>query len=450
MARSLFPGANTYSGATLINNGTLTLTGSGSIALSTNVNLASTGILNISGATGGTYSLSSGQLLSGNGTVQGGTLVDHSGSVIAPDGFGTAGTLTMNGNLTIGANGTGVVNFDLSSATTPGGGVNDLITVNGALNISGPTTINLNFLNGLPTIGAYTLFQYTTFSGNVANFIPPPGFTIVNNTSSQAIQLVVSHVPGNLTWRGDGIANVWDTDTTPNWTEGSTNQYFFTGDSVTFDNTGSDTPAINLSGTVNPAQITVNASQNYTFAGGGIGTGSLTKSGSGSLVLDDTNNTYSGATTINNGTLQVGNNDTLGTLGFGPVTNNSTLVFDRTDSLTVSNTITGSGTLTLASTGNLSLSASNNYTGQTTITTTGVLHPHANSALGTASALVVNTNGGNLYVDLNINLLNPLVLGLAITRVARKRWRRREKRIKPAVRSVSFPIRHCRSMVARR
>ena len=404
-------GVNTFSGATLINNGTLALSGSGSIAASTNINLASTGILSLSGVSGGTYTLASAQVLSGVGTIQGGTLADHSGSIIAPGGTGVAGTLTVNGNLTLGANGTGVVNFDLSGTTTPGGGVNDLITVNGALNISGPTTVNLNFLSGLPTIGAYTLFQYTTFSGSVANLIAPPGFSVVNNTFSQAIQLVVSHVPGNLTWRGDGAANVWDTDATPNWTEGGTNQFFFTGDSVTFDNTGSATPAVNISGIVDPAQMTVNASQNYTLAGGGIGTGSLTKSGSGNLILDDTNNTYSGATTINGGMLQVGNGDTLGTLGSGPVTNNAALLFDRTDSVTASNTITGSGTLTYASTGNLSLTASNSYTGQTTVSSTGTLHAHGTSAIGAPTAPLVNTNGGNLYVDVNINLLNPLTLG---------------------------------------
>lgn len=403
-------GANTYSGATLVNKGTLALSGSGSIAASTNINVGSGATLNVSGLGSGLFTLGSGQSLSGVGTVQG-NLADNSGSQVLPGGNGTVGTLTVSGNLTLGANGKGSVSLDLTTNTTAGGIYNDLVVVGGALNVAGPTTINLNYLDGLPSVGAYTLFQYSSFSGNLADLIVPPGFTLMNNTSAKAIQLLVTHVPGSLTWKGDGVANVWDTDTTENWVEGGTNQYFFTGDSVTFDNSGSDTPAINISGTVAPNQMTVNATQNYTLIGGGITTGSLAKSGSGSLALDDTNNTYAGGTTINGGTLQVGNDDTLGTLGSGPVTNNAALVFDRTDSVTASNNISGSGTLTYAGSGSLYLSGSNSYNGLTTIASNGVLHTETATALGAATAPLLNTNGGNLYVDLNINFLNPMTLG---------------------------------------
>ncbi|HEY1790192.1 MAG TPA: autotransporter-associated beta strand repeat-containing protein, partial [Verrucomicrobiae bacterium] len=403
-------GADTYSGATLINRGTLALSGSGSIAASTNINVASGAILNVSGLGSGLFTLSSVQSLSGIGTVQG-NVADNSGTMILPGGNGTIGTLTVSGNLTLGGNGRGIVSLDLTTNTTAGGIYNDLVVVGGALNVAGPTTVNLNYLDGLPSIGAYTLFQYTSFSGNVANLIVPPGFAVVNNTSANAIQLLVTHVPGNLTWKGDGTANVWDTDVTANWIEGGSNQYFFTGDTVTFDNSGLDTPAVNISGTVAPNQMTVNATQNYTIIGGGVATGSLTKSGSGSLLLDDTNNTYAGGTIINAGTLQVGNDDTLGTLGTGPVTNNSALIFDRTDAVTASNNISGSGTLTYAGSGNLSLSGSNSYSGVTTISSNGVLHTEKATALGAPTAPLINTNGGNLYVDVNINFQNPLTLG---------------------------------------
>lgn len=403
-------GVNTYSGATLINYGTLALTGAGSIAASTNINVAFGATLNTAGLGSGIFTLAPGQSLSGDGTVQG-NMADDAGSVILPGGSGTLGTVTVNGNLTLGANGPGTVSFDLTTNTSAGGANNDLIMVNGTLTIAGPTTIDLNYLDGLPSIGSYTLFEYTSFSGNPANLLAPPGFSIVNNTSAKAIQLLVTHVPQSLTWKGDGSANVWDTDVTPNWIENGSSQYFFTGDSVTFDDTGSATPPVNISGSVAPKQVTVSASQNYVFIGGGISTGSLVKGGAGTLILDDTNNTYASGTTINSGTVQVGNNDALGTLGAGAVTNNGAVIFDRTDSVTASNNISGSGSLTYAGTGNLYLAGSNSYSGQTTISSNGVLHTETASALGAGTASLINTNGGKLYVDLNINLLNPMTLG---------------------------------------
>ena len=55
---------------------------------------------------------------------------------------------------------------------------------------------------------------------------------------------------------------------------------------------------------------------------------------------------------ISGGTLQVGNNDTLGAIG-SPVTNNASLMLDRSDSTTLPSPIYGSGTVTMAGSGNL-------------------------------------------------------------------------------------------------
>ncbi len=64
-----------------------------------------------------------------------------------------------------------------------------------------------------------------------------------------------------------------------------------------------------------------------TYSGALQGAGSLTKIGSGLLVLAGANS-YSGATTIGAGTLQVGNGGPSGTLGSGAVIDDSALVFD--------------------------------------------------------------------------------------------------------------------------
>jgi fibronectin-binding autotransporter adhesin len=398
---------NSFTGATIVSNGVLALTGSGSLSSSSLFLATSAATLDVTGVGG--LALASGQALAGNGTVSG-AVAAGSGTILAPGGNNVAGTLTVNGNLTL--NG-GTLNVDLTTTTTPGGGTNDLVVVTGTLNLSSPSTINVS---GSPLNGNwYTLIQYGAFAGSLAN-LSLPGFILTNNAALNAIQVLKVHVPTTLTWRGDGTANVWDSGITVNWLQSGTNQVFLTGDTVIFDNTGSNTPAINLAGTISPAATTVNSSRNHVFTGSGILTGGLTKDGSGTLTLDN-NNSYPGNTVVNAGVLQVGNGGGSGTLGLGSITNNGTLVFNRTNSVTVLNNISGAGGLTMAGTGDLILgnatTGSNSYNGLTQVSSTGTLHPRNSSSFGAATNGLVSTNGGRLYLDVNItdfpNL--PLTLG---------------------------------------
>ncbi len=216
-----------YSGTTTVSNGVLALGSSGSISSTTNIIVRSGATFDVSALSGG---LTLNQNLSGTGTVLG-NVSDNSGVIIA-SGFaatGVAGTLTNKGSLSL--NGGGKLTYGLANVTTAGGGVNDLIAVTGTLAINGTTTLNVNLLNGsTASSGTYTLFTYGTFSGSVANITVPSGYTITNNTTTKTIGLIVNHTPANLTWHGDGSANVWDTDTTENWLQSGTNQYFFMGD----------------------------------------------------------------------------------------------------------------------------------------------------------------------------------------------------------------------------
>lgn len=111
----------------------------------------------------------------------------------------------------------------------------------------------------------------------------------------------------------------------------------------------------------NNGSLVFNRSDSVTYADVISGTGSLTQSGAGSLTLTG-NNTYSGVTSINAGTLQIGNGGTTGSIS-GDISNNGSLVFNRTDSQTFAGDISGAGSINLASgstrfTGNLS-----SYTG---------------------------------------------------------------------------------------
>ncbi len=80
-----------------------------------------------------------------------------------------------------------------------------------------------------------------------------------------------------------------------------------------------------------------------TLSGNISGTGGISFDGPGTLVLAGTN-TFSGATVVSSGTLQLGDGGTTGTVT-GPIVNNSQLAIHRSDDLVLTNEISGSGTL---------------------------------------------------------------------------------------------------------
>ena len=101
------------------------------------------------------------------------------------------------------------------------------------------------------------------------------------------------------------------------------------------------------------------------------GTGSLTKTGAGAMVVGGTGGGYTGATGINAGTLQIGTGGTTGFIGSTSgvsVASGAQLVFNRIDNYGGNFTpaISGSGGVTL-STGTLTLTGNNPNSGATVI-----------------------------------------------------------------------------------
>jgi autotransporter-associated beta strand protein len=125
----------------------------------------------------------------------------------------------------------------------------------------------------------------------------------------------------------------------------------------------------------------------------------INASSGGTVIFTSNNNTYSGTTTINSGTLQIGNAGTSGRLGSGNVVNNSSLVFNRDASsdLTVANAISGSGNVTQTGAGRTILSSNNYYLGSTTITngTLQIGNGETAGTLGTGGAVTLS-NGANI------------------------------------------------------
>ncbi|MGB8352304.1 MAG: autotransporter-associated beta strand repeat-containing protein [Chthoniobacteraceae bacterium] len=97
------------------------------------------------------------------------------------------------------------------------------------------------------------------------------------------------------------------------------------------------------------------------------GGGSIIKSGSGTLLFSGSN-TYTGATTINAGTLTVGASGDLGSGSYaGNISNSSVFIYNSTAAQTLSGVISGTGSLVQQGSGTLKLSGTNTYSGATTV-----------------------------------------------------------------------------------
>jgi autotransporter-associated beta strand protein len=135
---------------------------------------------------------------------------------------------------------------------------------------------------------------------------------------------------------------------------------------------------------------------------------SLVKSTPGLVILAG-DNTYSGGTTINGGTLQLGVGGTNGLAGSASanITNNGTLIFNRGNvvlgtPLNFSGVISGSGSIIQMGSGIIGLTASsptNSYTGSTTISN-GTINLSATSTLGDGTGTLF-LSGGTLSSTAN-------------------------------------------------
>jgi len=193
--------------------------------------------------------------------------------------------------------------------------------------------------------------------------------------TSSPVTLTV-RTPINLVWNPAASAD-WNTMDV-NWDSNGdllADLAFQPGDNVRFDSQGIGLSYINLVGTLTPTSVTVDADADYTFTTlewGAIGSNArLTKRGGATLVID-TDNSFTGPTVIEGGTLQVGAGTGRGTLGNGAITNNAALVFNRTGVLNVPAILAGTGSLTNNGAGVINLTGTNSLTGPIALNAGGI------------------------------------------------------------------------------
>ena len=376
-------------GATRIERGVMAIAPGGALSASPQISVATGAALDV-GTAG--YTLGAGQTLTGSGEVRG-NLTAGDGSTLSPGD--SVGTLAFTGNLAL--TGGATLLMDLSTAAS------DRLNVAGDLSLTGLNTVSVRLLEALP-VGSYRLITYGgTLSGSTANLTlagyPPSRLvpSLVHDPVAKAIDLTITGQALQLVWQGGLGGNAWDVNTTANWLNNGNRDVFLNGDSVIFNATGAANAQVNLVGPLAPGQAIVDAVTDYTFQGSGKLTGlaSLIKRGSGTLTVL-TDNDYTGPTTIEAGTLQVGNGTTGGSLGTGAISNQASLVYRLPDERTVTSAIRGSGSLTVQS-GTVVLTGDNTYSGHTTIGAGAQVQVGAGGTTGALGTGPVNVQGDLVF-----------------------------------------------------
>jgi autotransporter-associated beta strand protein len=313
-------GANTYTGPTTVNAGTLLL-GSGATLSTSSMTIGNGGVLDLSLlpaplTVAGTLMVGrngvSGSDIIGPVVIGAGTDVEL-GPSARNGGFAVDRTATIAGTTTF--TGGGDVYFDLGAdSQSP----QDYLDVTGDLTLGGVTNLHVTPISGGLGSGTYTLMTYTgAKTGGLANLtlsgLPPGGrqtFELSDSAIPGEISLVVTGAAGNLVWAGDGVANLWDLNTTASFINGATPDVFKALDSVRFDNSGSASPPVALTGTLNAGLVVMDAtSKDHTLGGSGVLSGStsieLAATNTRTFSITGSNHDFSGAVNVFGGTLAI-------------------------------------------------------------------------------------------------------------------------------------------------
>ena len=142
---------------------------------------------------------------------------------------------------------------------------------------------------------------------------------------------------------------------------------------------------------VNSAVTTGGGNTSTTFSGQVAGTGEFIKTGSGMLALTG-NGSFTGLTTIDQGTLSLGNGGVGGSIAGNIFNDNNFLVFNRSDDFTYAGSLSGAGATSFIGAGTTTLTGDSSGLTGPAFVTGGNLHIAAGASFGT-SLLTVGAGG---------------------------------------------------------
>ncbi|UNO35380.1 autotransporter-associated beta strand repeat-containing protein [Salmonella enterica subsp. enterica serovar Abeokuta] len=425
-------GANSYSGGTLISDGTLVASnvealGTGDVTNDAVLELNTGGDFDnaISGSGqvvksgDGTLTLSGSNTYRGGTTISGGTLVASNVEALG------SGDITDNATLELNTGG------DFDNAISGSGQVvksgDETLTLSGANSYTGGTTISGGTLiaSNVEALGTGDVTDDAVLElntgGDFDNAISGSGQVVKSGDETLTLSGANSYSGGTLISDGTLIASNVEAlgtgDVTNNATlelntvgdfdnaiSGSGQVVKSGGDTLTLSGNNSYTGGTLISGgtlvatsvdALGSGDVTDNAvlelNTGGTFDNVTSGSGQVVKSGDETLTLSGANS-YTGGTTISGGTLIASNVEALGS---GDVTDNATLMLNTGGDFT--NNIGGTGRVEKSGDETLTLSGANSYTGGTTISG-GTLVATSVDALGSGdvtdnAVLELNTGG---------------------------------------------------------
>ncbi|MGA7438815.1 MAG: autotransporter-associated beta strand repeat-containing protein [Luteibacter sp.] len=148
-----------------------------------------------------------------------------------------------------------------------------------------------------------------------------------------------------------------------------------------------------------------NRSDSMTLDGTISGAGDVVQSGTGTTVLTAAD-VYTGGTTINAGTLQLGNGGANGSI-VGDVSDNGTLAFNRSDVYAFGGTVSGTGGMTQLGTGTTVLTAANTYKGASLVQGgTLLIDGNQSGATGLTTVQSGATLGGSGIIGGSVTVAN--------------------------------------------
>ena len=418
-------GTNNITGTIAVDGGTLVMSGNTSIVPSLSIAAGAT-FHHVAGAAN-TLNLSNGGIAltladtSRFGTELGSTIDVNTGSTVAATGTITVDVFNIPGSSPTGT-------FTLASATDGGFSAATAYQLGNIYNATDftvsslnatDTAITIDVSDATPLATAYWLGGQVTNSEGVwaiSNGTTSNWSSTVDGVGGQTAlvpgvntDVILSITPGTNTPANQGsmtlganmsINTLTVSDTTATTLEGGG----FTldiqnsgagGSGITMDSAAGASilnSSVILGGSI--PTITNNSTANDLTMGGEIsGSAGVTKDGPGRLIFTAAN-TYTGGTTINDGTLQIGDGGVSGALGSGTITGtgSATLAFNRTGTTTVSDTIDMPKLDLIA--GTTRLTADTTVTNSFTSSVSGALETTGNITLDLTSAATATNQGG--------------------------------------------------------